>query len=408
MKLRIAMFTEAYLPYINGVITHIKILTEGLTKMGHEVLIVTADPEAKHHYIKDGILHCPAKSSKRFYGFGLASPFSRTRLKLLKEFDPDIIHLHNEFAVGYSGISAAKALKKPVVYTMHTMYDEYVYYVAPAMFTGAVKRIAHSYSRYLAKRAAALTGPSLKVSEYFKSIGVEKDVKVIPNSVELDSFSPQNISPEQKAQFRARYQIPQEDMICCFVGRLGKEKSVDVLLDYWAQSIRPEDRIRLVIIGDGPEKEALEQQTRELGIHTMVTFTGKVLHKDIPPYYASCDVYVTASLSDTDSISMLEGMATGLPVLQRYDPLNADQVRDNINGYVFKGPEDMAKYLKKIKHMSTEELNVLKHSVIESVRRSGAADLANYLLSIYQTVVKQKSVGAKSVKPKRISSKPQT
>lgn len=105
---------------------------------------------------------------------------------------------------------------------------------------------------------------------------------------------------------------------------------------------------------------------------------------------------------------MLEGMATGLPVLQRYDPLNADQVRDNINGYVFKGPEDMAKYLKKIKHMSTEELNVLKHSVIESVRRSGAADLANYLLSIYQTVVKQKSVGAKSVKPKRISSKPQT
>ena len=163
----------------------------------------------------------------------------------------------------------------------------------------------------------------------------------------------------------------------------------------------------MVIIGDGPEREALEQQAKELGIGSMVTFTGKVLHKDIPPYYASCDVYVTASLSDTDSISMLEGMATGLPVLQRYDPLNADQVRDNINGYVFKGPEDMAKYLKKIKRMSPEELNVLKHSVIESVRRSGAADLANYLLSIYQTVVKQKSVGAKSVKPKRISSKPQ-
>lgn len=155
----------------------------------------------------------------------------------------------------------------------------------PPCLPAPVKRIAHSYSRYLANVPQPYC-PSLKVSEYFKSIGVEKDVKVIPNSVELDSFSPQNISPEQTAQFRARYQIPQEDMICCFVGRLGKEKSVDVLLDYWAQSIRPEDRIRLVIIGDGPEKEALEQQTRELGIHTMVTFTGKVLHKDIPPYYA--------------------------------------------------------------------------------------------------------------------------
>lgn len=193
---------------------------------------------------------------------------------------------------------------------MHTMYDEYVYYVAPAVLTGTVKRIAHSYSRYLAKKAAALTGPSPKVSEYFKSIGVDKNVNVIPNSVELDSFSPKNISEEQKTKFRETYQIPKEDMICCFVGRLGKEKSVDILLDYWAKTIIPADHIRLVIIGDGPEREALQKQAKDLNIDDMVIFTGKILHKDIPPYYASCDVYVTASLSDTDSISMLEGMAT--------------------------------------------------------------------------------------------------
>lgn len=92
--MRIALFTETYLPHINGVVTHVKILRDGLLQQGHEVLVVTADYQTRHHYIKDGILHCPAIKSKRFYGYGVASPFSRRRLKLVQDFHPDIIHIH--------------------------------------------------------------------------------------------------------------------------------------------------------------------------------------------------------------------------------------------------------------------------------------------------------------------------
>ncbi|MDD6236104.1 MAG: glycosyltransferase, partial [Clostridiales bacterium] len=126
MEMKIALFTETYLPYINGVVTHVKILKEGLEKLGHKVLVVTADPHTHRYYVKDNVLHCPAKSFKRFYDYGLASPVSTRRLMYLKEFDPDIIHIHNEFGVGFSGAMIAKILKKPLVYTLHTMYDEYL------------------------------------------------------------------------------------------------------------------------------------------------------------------------------------------------------------------------------------------------------------------------------------------
>ena len=384
--MRIALFTETYLPHINGVVTHVKILRDGLLQQGHEVLVVTADYQTRHHYIKDGILHCPAIKSKRFYGYGVASPFSRRRLKLVQDFHPDIIHIHNEFGIGLSGIFAAKQLHVPLVYTLHTMYDDYLYYVAPRHLLRAAKKVSHDYFRLLGNAATELTGPSPKCQEYFQQIGVKKDVNVIPNAVELDDFSPDRISAENKAAFRRRYQIPDDVMIACFVGRLGHEKSVDVLLDYWARTITPEDKIMLCIIGGGPVQEELEQQPKDLGIGSMVVFTGAVPHDQMPPYYASCDVYVTASLSDTNSISMLEGMATGLPVLRRYDALNenVDQVRDGVNGYIFNSPEEMAAELRRIKNLSPEQLSILKASVIESVKRSGAETLANYTYNVYR------------------------
>ena len=384
--MRIALFTETYLPHINGVVTHVKILRDGLLQQGHEVLVVTADYQTRHHYIKDGILHCPAIKSKRFYGYGVASPFSRRRLKLVQDFHPDIIHIHNEFGIGLSGIFAAKQLHVPLVYTLHTMYDDYLYYVAPRHLLRAAKKVSHDYFRLLGNAATELTGPSPKCQEYFQQIGVKKDVNVIPNAVELDDFSPDRISAENKAAFRRRYQIPDDAMIACFVGRLGHEKSVDVLLDYWARTITPEDKIMLCIIGGGPVQEELEQQAKDLGIGSMVVFTGAVPHDQMPPYYASCDVYVTASLSDTNSISMLEGMATGLPVLRRYDALNenVDQVRDGVNGYIFNSPEEMAAELRRVKNLSPEQLSILKASVIESVKRSGAEALANYTYNVYR------------------------
>ena len=112
------------------------------------------------------------------------------------------------------------------------------------------------------------------------------------------------------------------------------------------------------------------------------------MHPDLPPYIHTCDIYVTASLSDTNSISMLEGMAGGLPVLQLYDELNADQVRDGVNGYMFRDAKEMGERLRQLRDMSPEELSALKASVIQSVKNSGAQNLANYIQTVYYGIYK--------------------
>lgn len=382
--MRIALFTETYLPYINGVVTHVKSLKEGLEKQGHEVLVVTADPHTNHHYLKDKVLHCPAKSIKRFYNFGMAFPFSHTRLQYLRAFDPDIIHIHQEFGIGYSGMQIAKILKKPLVYTLHTMYDDYLYYVAPRPLIPLVKKFSHRYAHFLADSAVCLTGPSKKVEEYFRECGIDKDVSVIPNPVELDTFDPAGVSEAEIAACRAKYGLAVTDTVACFCGRLGQEKSVDILLDYWKKAVSPKDGCKLMIIGDGPARPALEEQAAALGIADQVIFTGAIRHNDLPPYYACCDLYITASLSDTNSISMLEGMASGLPVLQRNDPLNEGQVENGINGYIFGTPAEMRTDILKIRDLAPEEKKAFRRKVRNSVKTSGCEALANYILAVYR------------------------
>ncbi|GKH47160.1 MULTISPECIES: glycosyltransferase [Anaerotruncus] len=388
--MRVALFTETYLPHVNGVVTHVKSLKDGLEQLGHEVLIVTADASARRHYVSDGVLHCPAHTSKRFYGYGVAMPLSTTRLKYVYQFRPDVIHIHNEFGIGLSGMMIAKVLRVALVYTLHTMYDEYIYYIAPQPLVPAATKFSHQYTKLFAKLAQEVTGPSKKCEEYFRKAGVYKPVNVIPNPVDLDMFDPGKIPEEKKNAFREKFGYQHGETVGLFVGRLGREKSVDLLLDYWKKTIRPEENIRLLVIGDGPCREELEEQAVRLGITDMVTFAGKVLHTDMPPYVGTCDFYITASTSDTDSISMLEGMAMGLPVLQIIDPLNEGQVRDGVNGYIFHDAKDMADKIRMLKTMPADRLSALRASARRSVQQSGAVNLAEYVLKVYNTALHKK------------------
>lgn len=386
--MRIALFTETYLPSINGVVTHVKTLKEGLEALGHTVLVVTADSRVNNHVIADDVMYCPAVKLKKIYNYDIAPPISKERLDKIKCFAPDIIHIHNEFGVGISGVLIARTLKVPLVYTLHTMYDDYVYYVAKTKgFGKIVTSASHLYAKMLASTASAITGPSPKVSEYFKACGVKKPVHVIPNSVELDVFKPENVDRNDAVRMRRKFGFADDDMVFCFCGRLGKEKNITLLLEYWAKNVRPEDKIKLFILGDGPLHEQHCKEADELGISDMVKFAGRVEHPDLPVYYACCDAYITASLSDTCSISMLEGMAMHLPVLSLKDDLNVGQVKDGINGYNFTDADSMYELLKKLRDMPKDELAEFGRQTRESIKTSGAVSLANDLLDVYKEAI---------------------
>ncbi|MEG0570818.1 MAG: glycosyltransferase, partial [Oscillospiraceae bacterium] len=276
-----------------------------------------------------------------------------------------------------------------------TMYDDYLYYLVPEKLVPTLRTISHKYFKYLSNHASALTGPSSKCEEFFKECGATKSVSVVPNPVELDVFNPTHVNKTRATMLRQSYNVAADDTLIAFCGRLGREKSVDVLLNNWSKHVLHDDKLKLMILGEGPCLEELKEQAKSLNIDDSVVFVGRVEHEKLPDYYGACDLYVTASLSDTNSISMKEAMAIGLPVVHIYDPLNAGQVTNGINGFIYKDSDEMYKIFKRFQSMSEIEKLDLKNSVVNSVKKFGCEALAKYLIDVYQEAIIKKKYEVK-------------
>ena len=277
-----------------------------------------------------------------------------------------------------------------MVYTLHTMYDDYVFYVAPKPFHAVACKIFYRYIRHIANRSAAITSPSAKAKEFFGKCKVEKEVTIVPNSVELSAFDQCLKDPDALLKARKSMKIQPGCRAAIFVGRLGAEKSVDDLLRFWSESLNPaKDKIHLVIVGDGPDKNELINLARILGIERYVTFMGRVEHQDVLPMYCACDMFVSASLSEMMSISMLEAMAAGLPVVQRLDPQNAGQIRQGINGFLYETAEEMGSYIRNLASLSEEERIKVRGQVRKSVASAGAQQSGELLSQVYQKAIAQ-------------------
>lgn len=387
--MKIALFSDTYAPEINGVATHVAALKTGLESLGHEVLVVTTNPKDSSTFQEHGVLHCPSIKLKRIYGYGLSMPINMKQYQIIKNFNPAVIHIHTEFGIGLFGILVSKMLKRPVIYTLHTIYDDYVYYVVPKPLIKTGQRIFYKYIRSLYKRATVITGPSPKSHEYLTNAGLHRNVEIIPNPVDVDRFSVKNVRPEEIAAIRENYNMPDNAFVGCIVSRVGKEKSIDVLLNYIEKYSKLNKNFRFLIVGDGPSKAALEQQSKRLGIDNLVTFTGKVPNDKLLPYYAACDVFLTASLSDTNSISMLEAMSMGLPVIQRNDPINKGQVIENVNGFIFDDEASFIEKLNKVYNMPPKERAELKSKVRNSVIHSNTKNnMAAKIVDVYTHAIK--------------------
>ncbi|MEG1850377.1 MAG: glycosyltransferase, partial [Oscillospiraceae bacterium] len=165
-------------------------------------------------------------------------------------------------------------LNVPLIYTLHTMYDDYIYYIAPWPLTDIARHISHEYVRFIARRSDIITGPSKKCVDYLHNAGVRRKVHVIPNSVELESYSEDATTPAQRAAIRERCGIPADAFVACFCGRIGKEKGIDNLVRLWQQQTSA--GMYLMVIGNGPYREEFEGLARDLGVGDRVIFTGAV------------------------------------------------------------------------------------------------------------------------------------
>ncbi len=314
--MNIGLFTDSYPPYINGVSTSVYNLREALKKLGHTVYIVTVnDSIIKHEYDdKEKILRIPGIPIG-IYDYRLSEIYPVSTVKIIKKWKLDVIHSHTEFGVGIFARILAKKFKIPLVHTYHTLYEDYTHYITHNHFNKLSKKIVKDLTKvYCVKTAKETIVPTDKIYKLFKEkYMITKNVSVIPSGIDIERFFEENVEQDKVERIKEKYGITKDDFTIIFVGRLAQEKNIEFLLNAQQKLIEKRiNNIKLLIVGDGPDKENYINITRKLNIFDKVIFTGKIEQDKIQYYYQCADAFVTASNSETQGLTVIEAMAAGV------------------------------------------------------------------------------------------------
>ena len=337
-KLKILITTDLYTVSTNGVVTSVQNLFDELTANGHDVKILTISDSLHSH--KDGAVYYIRSVPLGAVYPDLRMPTSY-RHKLIQEiidWKPDVIHSQCEFFSYQFAARISKITGAPLVHTYHTLYEQYLTsYVVPSKRLGDY--LAKVLSRKRLKRVTTLVAPTQKVEHTLQSYGMRAPISVVPSGISLEQHQ-QRITAEQRREKRAQLGISEDDQVLINLGRLGGEKNLSELLDLFAEARKSNDNLKFLIVGDGPAREDLQKQAKELGISADVIFTGMVPPDEVQNYYQLGDVFVSASTSETQGLTYIEAAANGLPLLCRQDDCLADVLQEGENGYEYTSAEE--------------------------------------------------------------------
>ncbi len=345
--MRIALFSDTYPPEINGVATSTFNLRKTLIAHGDEVLVVTTNPFTNKITYEDGLLRIPGIYLKKLYGYRFSNFYSKEAMKIIERFKPEIVHCQTDVGIGIFGTIVASRFHCGMVYTFHTMLEDYAYYITHGYFDRAARAIVRFYFKGQSVRFNEFIAPSDKIKDYLRSIQIDSSISVIPTGIELDRFSKSNQNDADVAALKAKLGIDPEDFVVLSLGRIAKEKSIDVLLKGYAKFLRSPQkrRTKFLIVGWGPAEDELKELAGRLGIEDNVIFGGACKPDETQRYYHLGDCFVSASITETQGLTFMEAMAAELPVLARYDDNLVGTIKEGETGFFFNNEDDFAEKL---------------------------------------------------------------
>ncbi len=341
--MKIAIFTDAYEPHISGVTTSIKMLKTALEKMHHVVYIVTANLEGKgfKYDEENRIVYLPGIKTG-IYQTKLTGIYSSKAMKIIKSWNLDVIHSQTEFGIGYFSRIVAKKLNIPVVHTYHTLYEDYVHYVTHGHFNNVAKKFVVKMTKYYCeKKCNELIVPTDKIKELFvNKYDIKKYINVIPTGIDIDKFKVTSEMKKRIDEIKKKYKIKDTDFVIGSVGRIAPEKSFDKLLYNIKDMIKVNNNIKVMLVGGGPDLENLQKLSKELKLENYVIFTDKVDYAVVPAYFNTFDVVVSFSTTETQGLTIIEGLAASKPTICIDDESFKAMIEPNYNGYLFKNNDE--------------------------------------------------------------------
>ncbi len=394
--MRICLFTDSFLPYISGVSSAVYNQANELARRGHSVSIF--HPRASK---ADAFETIPGlDSSVSVYGLPFSVPtFNIPKLRWsmplflysyrrLRQDPPDLVHVHTEFGCGLEGMLLARWKNVPIVGTFHTFFAEPEYlrqFYLPAY--GWTQKLMWKYSVGFFNRCNQIVSPSESVRDHLVSRGMWRPTTVLSNGIERMTMRPK----EEIAAFRASMGI--EDFAFIYIGRVSPEKSLEVALEAFALVLEANPKTKFVLIGNGPGDAAVDAKIAELGIKDAVIRTGRI-ERDVlmrENYPLLGDVFVTASKTENQPVSILEALAFGLPLVGPRAKGIPELVDDGVNGLIFE-PDDVKGMAERMTRLMLDrELHVgMKQASLDAAATHDLQHVGDRLESIYRLAIEEK------------------
>ena len=322
--MRILMLTNTYPPVLSGVARSIVAFDEEFRRLGHDVEIVA--PEADTGDDNDPhVVRVPAIQHFNGSDFPLPVPSPGLVAATVDEFQPHVIHAHHPFFLGNSAMRQARSRAVPLVFTYHTMYDQYTHYTA--VETPATARFVGALTAGYANLCDAVIAPSHAVADLLRERGVETRIEIIPTGVDAKRFN-----HGDSASFRKKHGIPDDALVIGYVGRLAPEKNLNFLAESVAHFMAVEPRAHFLVVGAGPSDQEITAGLSAAGCVDRLHFAGTCADQCLIDAYHSMDIFAFASQSETQGMVLTEAMAAGKPVVALEGPGVTDVVRDRANG----------------------------------------------------------------------------
>ena len=385
--MRIGIFTDTYPPYINGVSTSIAMLEKALKKKGHQVFIVTVNPEERSYSFSDHMIKIPGIPIG-IYDYRLSNIYPLKAVKKIKEWNLDIIHSHTEFGIGTFARVIAHQLDIPLVHTYHTMYEDYVHYITKGYFDRSSKKVVEYLTLfYCDKTVNELIVPTKKTYDLFKEkYQVDRNIYIIPTGIEIERFYDININKTKLTKIRKKLNLEDDDYVGLFVGRLAQEKNVEFLLEVANDLKKKLPKFKLLIVGDGPDIEKYRDIVKEYGIEDRVFLPGKVKWEDVPYYYHLSNIFLTASHTETQGLTVIEAMAAGSVPICVKDESFESMVVDDLTGKIFNTKEECEKIIEDL-YKDKKTLGRLSSQAILNSDRFSSKYFAESVLDVYKHAI---------------------
>lgn len=373
--MKIGLFSDTFRPQINGVTTVLETLDRVFTRMGHDVYLFVPAYESRRGSSDGKVFRFPAipvlyRKESRF-----ALPRSRAAKRIFSQLD--VIHSHTPFSLGLLAIRVARKYGLPHVHTYHTLFTDYLHFLP--RYLRPTRRMTERISAAFCNRCDAVTTPSRPMREVVLSYGVVKPVYAFPFGLDMADFARPAVHDP-----RAELNLPAEDRILICAGRVSHEKNVSFVLRAFQHMLTYEQKLRLIIAGDGPARSALEDEARALGINQRVSFTGYLDWHKLIDYYKAADLFVYGSKTETQGIVYSEALASGTPVVAVGQMGVLDVVEDSLNGLLL--PEDETAFADAVIGLlhDSERLERMGEAAIRRAHEQSAERSCERLLEIYR------------------------